>query len=185
MRVSGGSSRLRDARQILGIFGAILVVALFVSALEPRDEGVASRYVGSPGPDFVATGADGSPVRLSDLRGRPVWLSFFSTWCVNCRAEDPDIDRVVREQRDSGSDLAFLAVGVGETPSAIADYLRTAGLSYPWAADPQESASRRYAVLAFPTHVFLDREGVVRELRIGTLEVDEMRALVDEIERTR
>ncbi|MDE3113082.1 MAG: TlpA family protein disulfide reductase [Chloroflexota bacterium] len=184
MRVSGASARLRDARRLLGIFGAILAVALFIGALQPGGASGA-RYVGAPGPDFVATGADGSAVRLSDLRGRPVWLTFFSTWCVNCRAEDPDIDRLVRERRDAGSDLAFLAVGVGETPTSISDYVRTVGLSYPWAADPQESASRRYAVLAYPTHVFLDRQGVVRDVRIGTLHLDEMRQLVAALETPR
>ncbi|MBU6424456.1 MAG: redoxin domain-containing protein [Chloroflexi bacterium] len=183
MPVSVAKARARRVREALGIFALILVGALFVSAFGPHEAAPPSRYVGAPGPDFVATSADGSPVRLSDLRGRPVWLTFFSTWCVNCRAEDPDIDRVVREQRDAGSDLAFLAVGVEETPASIADYVRGVGLSYPWAADPQGSASRRYAVLAFPTHVFIDRSGVVRDVHIGTLRLDQMRTLVGAIER--
>ncbi len=176
---------VRDVRQIFGIFGAILVVALFASAFGPRETSAGAGYLGAVGPDFVATGADGSPIRLSDLRGHPVWLSFFSTWCVNCRAENPDIERVAREQQAAGSDLAVLAVGVGETPKTVSDYARITGMSFPFAADPQQSAARRYAVLAFPTHVFIDREGIVRDIRIGALEIDEMRTLVAAIEKAR
>lgn len=180
-----GRRRLRDVRQILGIFGAILVVALFASALGPREARAGSGHLGAAGPDFVATSADGTPLRLSDMRGHPVWLSFFSTWCANCRAEDPDIDLVVKDEQAAGRDLAFLAVGVGETPRTVAEYARNAGLSFPFAADPERSASRRYAVLALPTHVFLDRDGIVRDVRIGALQPGEMRALVAAIERAR
>ena len=176
---------VRDVRQVLGIFGAILVVALLIGALGSREAGAGSGYLGTPGPDFVVTATDGTPARLSDLRGHPVWLSFFSTWCVRCRAENPDIDQVVADERAAGTDLAFLAVGVGETPKTVADYMRTAGLSFPVAADPEQSASRRYAVLALPTHVFIDRDGIVRDVRIGVLQLADMRALVSAIERAR
>ncbi len=177
--------RGRDARQTLALFVGILVVALILATgrVEPGRAG--SGYLGGAAPDFVAMNGDGAPVRLSDLRGRPVWLNFFSTWCVRCRAENPDIDVVFRERRAAGSDVAFLAVGVGETSRSVTEYARTAGLTFPFAADPENSASRRYAVLALPTHVFVDRDGIVRDIRIGALRIEEMRELVTAIERAR
>lgn len=177
--------RGRDTRQALALFVGILVVALVLATGTAEPGQARSGYLGGAAPDFVAQDADGAPVRLGDLRGRPVWLNFFSTWCVRCRAENPDIDVVYRERRAAGSDMAFLAVGVGETSRTVTEYARTAGLTFPFAADPERSASRRYAVLALPTHVFVDREGVVRDIRIGALRIEEMRELVTAVERAR
>jgi thiol-disulfide isomerase/thioredoxin len=47
--------------------------------------------VGKAAPDFLTMTTDGKPLRLSDLKGKPVWLTFGASWCQPCRAENPDI----------------------------------------------------------------------------------------------
>jgi cytochrome c biogenesis protein CcmG/thiol:disulfide interchange protein DsbE len=166
-----------DLRQALGIFGTILIAALLIGAFaEPG--GARSGYIGAPAPDLAGTTIGGDPVALADLRGRPVWLTFFSSWCVRCRAENPDIEEVHLEQARAGGDLVILAIGSGETGLSVSEYARNARLTFPIVPDPDRAISRRYAVLALPTHVFIDREGIVREIRIGVLQPELMRELV-------
>ncbi|MBI2324509.1 MAG: TlpA family protein disulfide reductase, partial [Chloroflexi bacterium] len=103
MRVS------RDLRQALGIFGTILVAALLIGVLSEPGRARAGSFVGTVAPDLVGTTIDGARVGLADLRGRPVWLTFFSSWCVRCRAENPDIEQVHLEQARAGGYLVILA----------------------------------------------------------------------------
>ncbi|MBI2325656.1 MAG: TlpA family protein disulfide reductase [Chloroflexi bacterium] len=172
MRVS------RDLRQALGIFGTILVAALLIGVLSEPGRARAGSFVGTVAPDLVGTTIDGTRVGLADLRGRPVWLTFFSSWCVRCRAENPDIEQVHLEQARAGGDLVILAIGSGETGPSVSEYARNARLTFPIVADPDRAISRSYAVLALPTHVFIDRDGIVRDIRIGVLQPELMRELV-------
>lgn len=172
-----------DRRSVLqgtAVFAAILVVTVAIgSAGQSRAAG--SGFVGSPAPGFALETIDGERVSLADLRGRPVWLNFFSSWCTRCRAENPDIQELYEEARASGSDLAIVGIAANESTSSVADYADNAGLRFPIASDADGSVSRRYLVFAIPTHVFIDRDGTVRELRIGGLRPEVMRALVAEI----
>lgn len=174
-----GELRRRSVLQAAAMFVAILVVA--GAAGLRADPPELHSLVGAAAPDFVVTGADGAEIRLQDSRGHPMWLTFFSSWCAYCRAENPDIEAVALEQRQTGTDLVVLGVGVGETRTSATDYARAAGLTFAIAADTEQSVARRYAVLALPTHVFIDRDGVIREIRVGTLRPEVMRALVAEL----
>jgi cytochrome c biogenesis protein CcmG/thiol:disulfide interchange protein DsbE len=167
----------RDVRQVVAIFVTILIVVLVLGTSGARGQAGAS-FVGKPAPDFVLSGGDGVPIRLSDMRGHPVWVSFFSSWCTRCRAENPDIQTIYEEQRRTAGDLVILGVGVAESAASVREYASNAGLTFPIGADGQRSVSGLYAVLTLPTHVFIDREGVVREVRVGALPPETMRTLV-------
>lgn len=171
MRASG------DLRAAVAIFGTIVVVALLIGVFAEPGR-ARSSFVGAPAPDLEAITIDGAPVALAELRGTPVWLTFFSSWCVRCRAENPDIQAVYLELAKSGSDLRILGVGSGESASSVASYARNAQLTFPVVPDPDRSITRRFAVLALPTHVFIGRDGSVREIRVGVLQPEVMRELV-------
>lgn len=183
MRTSGDGRRRpgrREIRQLVAIFVAIGVVVMILG-VSGEPAGARSTLVGSPAPDFIVASGEGGSLRLSDLKGHPVWLNFFSTWCTRCRAENPDIQAVYEEQERVGSDLVILAVGVAESRESVNEYAKNAGLTFRIAADGDRTASRRYSVLALPTHAFIDRDGIVREIRIGALPPATMRALVASI----
>jgi thiol-disulfide isomerase/thioredoxin len=136
-------------------------------ALEGAAAGPAPK-LGEPAPDFTLPNLRGEPVDLAGLRGRPVLLNFWATWCPPCRAEMPDLDEVARESAAAG--LTVLAVNLQEEPLAIAAYLRTLGVGgVTPLVDANGAIFRQYRVSGLPTTVALDRDGVVREIHIGPL----------------
>jgi peroxiredoxin len=124
--------------------------------------------VGRPAPDFELTLIDGSVVRLSDYRGRPVWINFWASWCPPCRAENPDIESVYNAHREADG-LVLLAPAIGEGSGAVAGYMERADLAYPVGVDTDTQIAANYRVLGIPTHIFVDRDGIVREIRVGAM----------------
>jgi len=128
----------------------------------------AAPTVGEPAPDFQATTVDGRTVRLSDFKGKPVWLTFGASWCQPCRAENPDIKAVYEKAKASG--LEVLAVFISEDAAAVRDYADRVGLAYDKVADPDTTIASQYRILGIPSHFFIDGTGVLRQMKIGSLD---------------
>ena len=137
--------------------------------------------VGQPAPDFAATTVDGDAVRLSDLRGKPVWLTFGASWCQPCRAENADVKAVAEKYAPSG--LVVIAVFINEDASTVKDYADRVGLSYLKVADPSTTIASQYRILGIPSHFFVDPDGVLRTMKIGTLDPAAMEEAVGGIRR--
>jgi cytochrome c biogenesis protein CcmG/thiol:disulfide interchange protein DsbE len=123
--------------------------------------------VGKEAPDFSGVDLDGNPLELSQLRGHPVWLAFGATWCPPCRAEAPDLEAAYEQYKDSG--LIIVAVDVGEDADTIRNYVARTGLTYPFAADSATEIAAQYRVTGLPTHFFVDANGLLRDMRIGSV----------------
>ena len=136
--------------------------------------------VGKPAPDFELTLTDGTKVRLSDYRGHPVWINFWASWCPPCRAENPDIESVYNAHKD-GDGLVLLAAAIGEGHDAVAGYMQRADLHYPVGTDSDTQIAADYRVLGIPTHVFIDKEGIVRDIRVGAMSKKTMEKKVSAI----
>lgn len=120
---------------------------------------------GKLAPDFSLPLIDGGKVTLSELRGKPVMINFWTTWCPACREEMPDLVSVYKEY--AGKGLMMLAVDVGEKTSVVMDYVKEIGLSLPVLLDSNSDVARRYRVVGYPTTILIDRQGVIQEVRIG------------------
>ena len=114
----------------------------------------------SMAPDFTAYDKEGNPVKLSDFRGKPVVLNFWSSNCGPCRAEMPDFQRVYEEM---GEDVQFLMVnmtdGSWDTVESATAFISEQGFTFPVYFDTQLSAARAYVVNSLPTTYFIDKEG--------------------------
>lgn len=126
-------------------------------------------YVGNLAPDFTLQTVDGRSITLSDYvadGGTPVVLNFWATWCPPCRVEMPYFENVhnLYEGR-----VVVLGLNQAESAATIVDYARDHGLSYPLLVDQDMRANNLYGVLNLPTTIFIDRNGVVREVLIGTI----------------
>jgi peroxiredoxin len=120
----------------------------------------------------------GQPVTLAERRGRPVWLSFFASWCPPCQEEVP----VLREawHRYAPRGLEMVAVSVQETTADdVAAYAETYDLPYTIGFDGTSAVFHAYRGFGIPTHVFIDADGVIRHLQYGPMDLQQVAAVVE------
>jgi thiol-disulfide isomerase/thioredoxin len=141
--------------------------------------------VGELAPDFEISDLDGSRHRLSDFRGRVVFLNFWATWCVPCQEELPDLYFL---QDEYGDGLAVIAVNRTEPAGRARQFLRDlpnldggTGVAFTVdGIDPDDTLWDEYRGLDMPMSYIVGPDGVVTLNHLGQLSLDEMRAAVDE-----
>lgn len=122
---------------------------------------------GNLAPDFEASAISGERLRLSDFRGKAVYLNFWASWCSPCRAEMPDIIALLEQYEGDG--LVVLAMNAGEAfgpASGFVDELRMEPLTA-ITLDPSRSVLERYRVFSMPTSIFIDAQGVLTRVHPG------------------
>ncbi len=125
-------------------------------------------YVGQVAPEMTLALLDGDPVTLSHLRGRPVVINFWASWCPPCRQELPALQAAYTRYGDR---VEFVAVNVKETPETVSAFVQEAGLGFPVALDADGQVSDlSYEVRGLPTTLFIDSNGVVAARHVGPLD---------------
>ncbi len=141
-----------------------------VSRVAPEDAAPAglpaAPRTGFAAPDFTAQALDGSRVRLADLRGRPVVINFWATWCPPCKEELPHLQSAAAAY---GPQVVFLGVDNAEPADTVGAFVRANGVSYTILTDPSAAIARLYQVNGLPTTFFVDRDGVIRDMMMGPL----------------
>ncbi len=132
----------------------------------------AAPAVGHPAPDFALKDLDGNTVRLSDLRGKVVFINFWATWCPPCRAEMPEIEALHQEYKDKG--VLVLGVDIAESENTVRQYIQQGGFSWTIVLDSTGEVARDYQIAAIPTSFFLDKEGIIRAVKVGAMTKREM-----------
>ncbi len=125
--------------------------------------------VGESAPDFSLNDLEGKPVRLSDLRGKAVFINFWATWCNPCRAEMPDIEAVWQTYRDRG--LVVLAINLTNQDDIndVTSFVKELGLTFPVLLDTQGSVASLYRVGPIPSSYFVSPQGVLSAVQVGAM----------------
>jgi peroxiredoxin len=118
----------------LGVLLGVLLLAACGTAPAAR--------LGSPAPDFTLQTVDGTPLRLSDLKGKPVFMNFWATWCVPCREEMPAMQALYEQYRDRG--LVILAVNMEEDEARVRRWVDQGGFTYTFVLDSEGQQLKRY-----------------------------------------
>jgi len=130
--------------------------------------------MGQPAPAWAARRvADDGAVASTDFTGKVVVLDFWAHWCGPCIAAIPDLNELATTF--AGKDVAV--VGITHEPRERSTEI-AARMSYPSLYDAPGASDAAYFVAALPTLVVIDRAGVVREVRIGAGDLDEIAVLV-------
>ncbi len=117
-------------------------------------------------PDFALPDLKGNLYRLSDLRGKVVFLNLWTTWCPPCREEMPAMEALYR--RFQQRDFVMLAVSQDEGGAGVvAPFVKQYGLTFPVLLDPQAHTSSRYGVTGYPETFVIDRDGNVIQHQVG------------------
>ena len=127
--------------------------------------------IGDPAPDIrVFSLTDLQYVTLSAYRGKPVWLNFWGSWCPPCRAEFPDIKAAYTESLQPAG-LVWLAISLDESPSAAWSYAQTNGATFTILTDQyRQDTGSVYPIANFPTHILVDRDGIVRDIILAAID---------------
>ncbi len=134
---------------------------------------------GRRAPEIKLKTLEGQTVRLSEFRGHPLIVTFWATWCPPCRDEFPALVAARERHRDAG--LQVLAVNQLDQElrgdpgkDNVRRFLAEFAVTFPVVLDPRASSREAYQVLAFPTTVFIDSAGVIRQRSQGPLTAGEL-----------
>jgi thiol-disulfide isomerase/thioredoxin len=186
--------RRPGAGSIRNIAGTLIVAALIIGVvwfierpgaatsqaitLTASAAGPAPR-LDEPAPDFQLNTLDGQTIRLSDYRGKPVWINFWASWCPPCRAENPDIEEMYQKYKDDG--LVVISPAIGEDSNAVAGYVRRTNLTFTIGLDQTTQIAANYRIVGIPTHFFIDPDGVLRVWRIGSMSKGTMEKNIEKV----
>jgi cytochrome c biogenesis protein CcmG, thiol:disulfide interchange protein DsbE len=124
---------------------------------------------GTPAPDFSLERLDGGRMALSELRGRPVLLNFWATWCAPCRAELPALMSAYETHRAAGLEVVAVNLADQERGKDVRRFAAELGLPFPVVLDQKGKVRKRYRLVALPTTVFVDTAGIVRATHAGPI----------------
>ena len=153
-------------------------------------EGASSEAVAAPLADLALVDQNGVEHRLSDYRGKAVFLNFFATWCGPCQRETPDIEALYAERGRNEGDLVVLGVANPKTDehpqnsdvseSEVRAFIDEEGITYPVLMDTTGQLFAAYGVSAFPTTFMIDADGNVFGYVSGMLTADMMESIVEQ-----
>lgn len=153
----------------LCLIGAMIVIAGFgfsadaesgaPSAIQEQLIGLGFRVFTEPveAPDFELENLAGEQVKLSDFRGKTVFLNFWATWCPPCRAEMPSMQSLY--ETIGNESFEIIAVDLQESRSAVASYVEEGGYTFPVLLDSNGRVGATYGARSIPTTFLIDPDG--------------------------
>jgi cytochrome c biogenesis protein CcmG, thiol:disulfide interchange protein DsbE len=157
--------RLPLRHLVLAAVVPLLLLGLLGTALLVRGGGGTPARVGTAAPDFTVTDLDGNAVRLADLRGRPVIVNFWASWCVGCLEEFPLLREAAARHADDG--LVIVGVVYQDRSEPARAFMERNGGTWIAAMDPDGRAAEAYGVLAPPETYFIGRDGTIVARHLG------------------
>ena len=153
------------------IIGVLVIIAVFTTGCNGNAEVETGTEVGMRAPDFTLPGLQQDDVKLSDFRGKKVFLNFWATWCPPCQEEMPDIQQLYENNQKN---VAIVAVNIGESKAKAASYMMENQLDFRVLIDQNRKIAQEYMVRGIPTSYFLNEDGVIIEKHTGALSYDQM-----------
>ena len=169
---------------------AIIIAALIIIAFvwllgwgilhkEPLTGLSGITMVNRPAPDFTITTFKGDKISLGELRGKPVVINFWASWCPPCREEAPLLEHTWRVYKGRG--VAFIGVDIQDKKEDALAYIREFDITYPNGPDPTGEISIDYGVSGLPVTFFVSRDGKIIRRWVGALQRGVIISAVEEI----
>lgn len=153
-----------------------MIFGLVSSQTEGFDFG-SPPQTGSLAPDFQLESIDGDQISLTNFRGKPVLVNFWAVWCGPCLQEMPIIqDRFQKHYPD----LVVLAIEDGESLVELREFIAEEGFTF-LVLPGSDMIARRYGIHAYPTSFFIDANGVIRSIVVGSMSGSELDAKLAKI----
>lgn len=179
-----------NPRRGVSLWAQILVWTLLAGLLILVGTGLARARQGTiqPGgevPDFSLTLFSGyeyngqSVVRISDLRGKVVFINFWASWCKPCEQEAPALEQAWEYYQPSGR-VVFLGIDYVDTETPARAFLKKFNNTYPNGPDIRTSISQMFRIKGVPETYIIDTNGLLNYVKIGPfLNADEIKTIID------
>ena len=176
--VSGEKSTFWVAAGTIGfacLAGLVLLPKLARSSHIKKD--------GQEAPQFslpiTANGDPGARIDLKEMRGHPVLLDFWASWCGPCAMEAPVIQRISERYKEKGLAVVGVNIEADDVPPLIQRYAADRGLTYPMVS-ADGATQRAYAVSKLPSLILIDKEGKIASFTVGPLDEGSLSAIIEE-----
>jgi len=126
--------------------------------------------------DVTVTATYGSPTTLAQLKGTPLVVNMWATWCHPCVDEMPAFDTVARSV---GSAVHIIGVNVADDAAAASAFAAKLGVHYPQYTDPDGNLSTAFDVSNLPATAFIGADGTVLEVHSGAFTADTLTAAIE------
>ena len=152
------------------------LVGLFIFGFTTNPRLVKSPLVGKPAPDFTITRLGGTEqITLSELRGTPVILNFWASWCAACRDEAPVFKSAHQRYEIEGRKLRVIGIAIQDTEEKAMGFAKRFGKKYFLGMDsPEGDISLNYGLYGVPETFFIDVNGIINYKHIGAVTYEDM-----------
>lgn len=133
-----------------------------------QQEPMSPPRLGNPAANFTLSDLAGNTVSLADLKGQPVILNFWATWCGPCEAEMPEINKAYLKHKEEG--LVVLAINLAEHPDTVKSFVNYYDLAFTILLDRDKAVGKLYGARALPTTYFVDRSGTIVHTYYGQMD---------------
>jgi cytochrome c biogenesis protein CcmG/thiol:disulfide interchange protein DsbE len=154
-------------RRVIVSLGGLVILALAFGLVWMQSSKYEPLVVGMAAPDFSLPDLQGKTVRLSDYRGKVVFLNFWATWCKPCKEEMPSMELLWDNFKSE--DFVMLAISMDRvtTKNDIHPFIESMNLTFPVLTDSWGQTDKRYKLMGVPETYIIDQNGVLREKVIG------------------
>jgi len=156
-----------------------IILLFFVQNMYAQDSTTLVK-VGEQAPDFNIQMEDGTVKKLSDLRGKVVWLNFFADWCPPCRKELPHLEKDVYE-KFKGEAFEVMVIGREHDWPTVNKFKKDQGYKMNFYPDPTREIFSKYAKQNIPRNFVIDKEGNIAVASVGFNE-EEFREIIEQVE---
>lgn len=148
-------------------------------AIEPNPDAEADQNqtmaaVSSQAPDFTMQDAQGNQVTLSSLKGKPVVLNFWTSWCSYCKTEMPYFESAYKQYGDKVQFVMLNPVKSERSSDDGRNYIKNSGYTFPVFYETDGKALSLYGLRGFPATIFIDADGKITAKTIGAITQDKL-----------
>jgi len=134
--------------------------------------------IGKPAPDFVLQDESGKAWKLSDLKGKVVFVNFWATWCKPCRDEMPSM--IALDTAMADKPFQMLAIVFNDDFHLAKSFAQRLGATFPVLSNPGQELTQAYMITGIPETFLIDADGILRHKFIGPYDwnSEEMRNVI-------
>jgi cytochrome c biogenesis protein CcmG, thiol:disulfide interchange protein DsbE len=155
-------------KKVLIPLASVPVILLLAYGFRTDPKAIPSPLVQKPAPEFRLTAYGGGDISLAALKGKPVVLNFWASWCYPaCYEEAPLLEATWRKFKDQG--LMVVGVDIQDKEANAQEFIRRFGFTFPNVPDPGSKVSIDFGVYGVPETFFVDRHGRIAYKHVGAL----------------